>query len=260
VSLRLPDHWLWDFWFAVDGDDVHVFYLQAPRALGDPGARHVNATVGHAVSRDLRRWEILGAALAPGAAGDFDGVATWTGSILRHDGRWLMFYTGLAADGVQRVGLARSDDLLAWEKAGPLLAADPRWYGPVRWRDPWVFAHGGRFHMLVCADRVIGHAWSDDLLAWEAGPPLSEPSRFRPLEVPQLLPAGDGWRIVFCAMEPEPGTYYLAADEPLGRYAPAGILLRDHYAGRVLEHRGERHLFGWHLRDFELSDPLPYSP
>jgi beta-fructofuranosidase len=36
VSLRLPDHWLWDFWFAVDGDDVHVFYLQAPRALGDP--------------------------------------------------------------------------------------------------------------------------------------------------------------------------------------------------------------------------------
>ena len=49
-----PDHWLWDFWFARDGDDVHVFYLQAPRSLGDPELRHHNATIGHAVSRDLR--------------------------------------------------------------------------------------------------------------------------------------------------------------------------------------------------------------
>ncbi len=54
MALRLPEHWLWDFWFAQDGDDVHLFHLQAPRSLGDPALRHANATIGHAVSRDLR--------------------------------------------------------------------------------------------------------------------------------------------------------------------------------------------------------------
>jgi hypothetical protein len=33
-SLWLPDHWIWDCWFATDGEDVHVFFLQAPRDLG----------------------------------------------------------------------------------------------------------------------------------------------------------------------------------------------------------------------------------
>jgi beta-fructofuranosidase len=258
VSLRLPDRWLWDFWFAGDGDDVHVFYLQAPRSLGDPELRHVNATVGHAVSRDLREWEVLGTALEPGAPGDFDGVATWTGSIVREGGRWLMFYTGLAADGVQRVGLAESGDLVAWEKSGVLLQADPRWYGPENWRDPWVFAHEGRWHMLACADRALGHATSDDLRAWEAEPPVFATDAFRPLEVPQLLRLPGGWRIVFSAMEPEPGTYFLDSDEPLAGYRCSGVpLAREHYGGRVIEHRGERHLLGWHVRDFTLSDPLP---
>ena len=36
MALRLPEHWLWDFWFAQDAHEVHAFYLQAPRSLGDP--------------------------------------------------------------------------------------------------------------------------------------------------------------------------------------------------------------------------------
>lgn len=251
MSLRLDDHWLWDFWFAVDGDDVHVFYLQAPRSLGDPALRHVHASIGHAVSRDLRSWEVVGTALSPGGADEFDGVATWTGSIVRERGRWLLFYTGLAADGMQRVGLALSRDLVAWEKAGMVCES-----GGEHWRDPWVFEHGGRWHMLVCADRALGHAVSDDLRAWEVGPAVFSTDAFRPLEVPQLLRWGSGWRIVFCAMEPLPGTYFLSSSQALGGYRYGGVLARDHYAGRVIEHRGERHLLGWSLRDFELSDPL----
>jgi hypothetical protein len=34
LSLRLPGHWSWDFWFATDGEDVHVSFLHAPRDLG----------------------------------------------------------------------------------------------------------------------------------------------------------------------------------------------------------------------------------
>jgi len=39
MALELKDQFVWDFWFAVDGEDVHVFYLQASRALPDPELR-----------------------------------------------------------------------------------------------------------------------------------------------------------------------------------------------------------------------------
>jgi beta-fructofuranosidase len=209
MSLALPDHWLWDFWFAQDGPDVHAFFLHAPRALGDPELRHHNARIGHAVSRDLHEWRLLPEALATGPPGAFDDLATWTGSVIRHDGRWHLFYTGLSSrDGgaTQRIGVATSLDLMEWDRHGgqAVSEADPRWYeqpGPdtdAAWLDPWVFwdEDSRRFHMLVSARvnhgpsdgrGVIGHAWSPDLRSWRAGPPLSEPGEFHQLEVPQLV-------------------------------------------------------------------------
>jgi len=256
MSLRLPDHWLWDFWFAQDEEDVHVFFLHAPRALGDPELRHRSARIGHAVSRDLRSWRVLPDALTTGPPGAFDDLAIWTGSVLRHDGRWHLFYTGLSSgeDGaVQRIGRATSDDLIRWERQGTEAAslADPRWYETLgqqvheeAWRDPWVFwdQDSRRLHMLVCARAnhgpgdgrgVIGHAWSLDLRSWQAGPPLSEPGEFSQLEVPQLVHLGGAWRILFSAQRrdhstarlarpgvvAEGGTHYLVAREKLGRYA-----------------------------------------
>jgi beta-fructofuranosidase len=298
VSLRLPDHWLWDFWFAQDGDDVHVFYLQAPRALADPALRHRNATIGHAVSRDLRRWDVLPDALGPGAPGGFDDLAPWTGSIVRHADRWHLLYTGIstAEDGaVQRVGLATSDDLVSWERHGLVAEADPRWYGRETWRDPWVERVGDRFQMLLTARAdagapdargVIGQAWSDDLRSWEAGPPLSRPGEFRHLEVPQRVRLGGAWRILFCATQDdhgaarrgraafvaECGTHYLSAPARQGPYAldRHEFLVGDpdrgrHYAGRLLRHAGAWHFFAWRMHDAdgaflgELSDPMPVA-
>ena len=86
-----------------------------------------------------------------------------TGSVIRHDGRWNMFTSGISRveDGaVQRIGRAMSDDLVRWERAPTLVEADARWYeklGPgveeEHWRDPWLFRDPAtaRFHMLVCA-------------------------------------------------------------------------------------------------------------
>ena len=42
--------WVWDFWFADDGERFHLFFLKASRALHDPDRRHWHATIGHAVS------------------------------------------------------------------------------------------------------------------------------------------------------------------------------------------------------------------
>lgn len=214
MAFSLPDHWVWDFWFADDGDLYHLYYLHAPKSLGHESLRHRNARVGHATSADLVSWENLGEVLVPGAPGDFDESATWTGSVIQGpDGLWWMFYTGTrflsesAHANVETIGAATSTDLHTWTKLpGPLLRADPTWYETLgnsewpeeSWRDPWVFADedGNGWHMLITAranhgavdDRgVIGHATSKDLLHWAAQPPLSAPgSGFGHLEVPQM--------------------------------------------------------------------------
>ena len=255
MALWLHDRWIWDFWFAEDGPDVHVFYLQAPRSLADPDARHRHATVGHAVSPDLVRWTVLPDALGPGPPGSFDDLAVWTGSVIRHDGQWLLFYTGVChrdSEAVQRIGCARSADLTQWTRCAdrPLIDADARWYetplyaGEQAWRDPWVFwdEDTGLFHMLVTARAisgpadgrgVVGHASSRDLATWRVGPPLSAPGEFSALEVPQLVGVAGGWWILFSVLSKdhsttrrnrpgvraEAGTHYLRAAHKLGPYA-----------------------------------------
>jgi beta-fructofuranosidase len=288
MTLRLPEHWLWDFWFAHAGDDVHVFYLQAPRSLGDPELRHRSATIGHAVSRDLCAWRVLPDALGPGEAGAFDDLATWTGSVLRHRGRWHLFYTGVsrAEDGlVQRVGLATSGDLVSWERQGLVVEADKRWYekpghgaGEEHWRDPWVECDqdSGRFHMLLTAHAnwgpldargVIAHAWSSDLRSWEVGPPLSQPGEFHQLEVPQLVHIGGVWRIVFSAtagdhgaarlartgIVAEWGTHYLTSRAKYGPYAlETDQFLVGHPEGRYYAGRLIRHRGAWKFLGWRL--------
>ena len=73
--LDLPDHWVWDYWGADDGARRHLFFLKAPRSLGDPDLRHRNASVGHAVSEDLQTWSPVADALLPAPSPAFDDPA-----------------------------------------------------------------------------------------------------------------------------------------------------------------------------------------
>ena len=249
MALRLEADWIWDSWFADDGHEFHLFYLHAPRSLGDQALRHVNATVGHAVSTDLREWRVLPNALEPGPTGAWDDVATWTGSVIRHGDTWYMYYTGSSSvdDGlVQRLGLATSTDLTTWAKhpGNPISEADPRWYEQLdldvwydqAWRDPWVLPDpdGDGFHALVCgrvpagapadARGVIGHAWSPDLLTWEPRPPLSEPGEFGHMEVPQVEIVDGTPVLLFCAARVHTGAARKARlpDEPTGTFVAVG--------------------------------------
>ncbi|AEF40168.1 glycoside hydrolase family protein [Hoyosella subflava] len=226
--LRLPDHWVWDSWYAHDGAQHHAFFLRASRALIDPDRRHLRASVGHAVSPDLRQWTLQPDALVAADSPAWDDMATWTGSVIRGPGgTWHMYYTGVsrAERGVvQRIGLATSEDLITWTRYGdvPLLEADPRWYEKYdgtawfdeAWRDPWVFAdpRGDGWHMLITARSnegvpeergVIGHARSADLLNWESQPPLSKPDGFGQLEVPQVAVVDGQPLLIFCCNPPE---------------------------------------------------------
>jgi beta-fructofuranosidase len=223
--LQLADRWVWDFWFAKDGNDYHIFYLQADKALKREFFRHWNVSVGHAVSSDLINWTILPDALYPTsvAAGKsaWDDYTTWTGSIIQHEQVWYMLYTGStrAEHGlIQRVGLATSTDLIQWEKSAdnPIITADATWYEQLdtelwhdqAWRDPYLFQHPetGEFHVYITgrvnhgeADGrgVIAHATSNDLCQWTVRPPVTEPGDFGQMEVPQVVKMGRYYYLLF---------------------------------------------------------------
>jgi beta-fructofuranosidase len=235
MTFSLPDSWVWDFWTAVDGDTIHLFYLHAPKSLGDPDLRHRNASIGHATSTDWTQWIDHGAVLRHGPAGEPDATATWTGSVLRDPrGGWRMFYTGSrflspdASTNVETVLMAVSDDLHVWKKVpSASVSAEHPWYETLddgtwreeAWRDPWIEpatdggddGDGDGWHMLVTArareipagvdpdDRgVIGHARSRDLDTWMVAEPITSPgSGFAHLEVPQLVVVGEREVLVF---------------------------------------------------------------
>jgi beta-fructofuranosidase len=229
--FTLPSSWVWDFWFADDGEQFHLFFLKASRALHDPDLRHWRATVGHAVSTDLRHWTEVADAIVPSDGPAFDDLATWTGSVLRApDDTWRMFYTGVdRANGglVQRIGAATSPDLHTWHRIAdaPVVEPDPRWYERLTdtdaewpdeaWRDPWVFADpsGDGWHMLVTARAnegeprergVVGHARSHDLSTWTVQPPLSKPDGgFGQLEVLQVADVEGRSVLLFSCMGPQ---------------------------------------------------------
>ncbi len=217
--LLLDDFWTWDFWIAKDEDTYHLFFLKAPKSLGDPNLRHGNARVGHAVGTDLRAWTVLDDALAPGTDGAWDDLAIWTGSTLFAEGRWHMFYTGInqrEGGRHQRIGLATSEDLVTWTKhPEPVLTFDAEHYeGAVEgwpeidWRDPWVYwsPEAERYRMLFTARApggevdergVVGLASSTDLLAWTAEAPMLAPQEFGHLEVPQLFEEAGRWYLSY---------------------------------------------------------------
>jgi sucrose-6-phosphate hydrolase SacC (GH32 family) len=278
--LRLPGAWMWDFWLADDGDRYHLFFLFAPRDLGDEHQRHRRAAIGHAVSRDLRDWVQVGDVVTASDPPAFDDLATWTGSVVRgQNGRWWLFYTGvtLVDDQIrQTIGAATSADLEIWHKdpASPLVTADGRWYERLgsgdwpeeAWRDPWVLQDpgGDGWHMLITAranhgpddDRgVIGHAYSPDLQRWEVHPPLSKPgSGFGHIECPQLASVDGRQVLVFSCLDLQfsaarrasgatGGVLYVPTDSPTGPFdiAAARPLTSDaFYCGRIIQDRSRQ--------------------
>jgi beta-fructofuranosidase len=255
MPLRLPDKWVWDFWLARDGDDHHIFYLQAPRSLGRSDLRHRNASIGHAVSTDLREWTILPDALGPGRPGSWDDLATWTGSVIERAGHWHMLYTGIStADSglIQRVGLATSDDLVHWTKhpANPVLEADGRWYELLdltrwrdqSWRDPWLYIEPGDagVHVLLTARSpqgsadgagVVAHARSDDLVHWEVRAPVTQPGEFAQVECPQLVHVDGRRLILFSCLDEDHST---TRRERIGKGGSTGTFVFSDVDGEFL--------------------------
>jgi beta-fructofuranosidase len=287
--FHLEGYWVWDFWFAHDGERHHLFYLHAPKSIGDPDQRHWNVSIGHASSPDLVAWTNHGRSFGPSDGDAWDNFTTWTGSVIRHDGLWYLFYTGTnrGERGLkQRIGIATSKNLQEWTRVcdRPALDLDPRWYEEYEpgvwqdraWRDPWVFANpdGRGFSMVYTARAkdgdtatrgVIGYATSTDLLHWEARPPVYRSHEFGHLEVPQVAQIDGRWVCLFCTEAkyfgaeyaktavggPLTGTHYLIGEGPLGpwRLAPGPFFDGDKRGSRYAG-RAVRHNGCWYYFAF----------
>lgn len=286
--LQIDSHWVWDFWLAHDGTQHHLFFLWAPKSLGDETRRHRNARIGHASSIDLVNWTLLPEAFGPRGAGFFDETATWTGCVVRDSDQWVMFYTGsrfLSPEpvhaNIETIGRAVSTDLVTWARfPDPVTMADSRWYEKLgdsswpeeAWRDPWVYPVDGGWEMLITARAkpgqgfgdddagVIGRAWSPDLVTWEVQPPLTAPGAgFVHLEVPQIATVqGQEFLLFSC---PASGLSQARAGSPGGVWSvpvtPSGVtpqdasLLLDErwYSARVVRHEGVEVLLAFENRD-----------
>ena len=161
----------------------HLFHLVLPN----------HDFIAHAVSHDGFDWRRVENALFIGHPGGWDDHMLWTMHVSadpRNPGSWRMFYTGLLRRDhgeVQRIGMARSDDLYSWRKAPdrwhssgdrrrngsegvssghdpkssfPLAALAPHYEHSldqgrswISWRDPFFFCDGDRCFLLT-AGRV----------------------------------------------------------------------------------------------------------
>ncbi|MGR3465633.1 levansucrase [Limimaricola sp.] len=230
MPLALDDKWIWDSWYAHDGQRWHGYFLQADKSLGDPDLRHFNVSQGHAVSDDLMNWEHKGTCLAPAPKPAWDDTTTWTGSVIEGpDGVWHLFYTGggSAEKGLyQRIGHATSTDMHAWERVGSGLCLDMEgpnaahyeaehavghWHDRAM-RDPFVMKdpEGDGYLMYFTARApgidepnaggAIGFATSPDLYEWTLQPPVFT-GDYGQLEVPQVFRIGSSWYCLFCTAD-----------------------------------------------------------
>ncbi len=289
------DRWMWDCWFVKhdvpDGDGKwHMFYLQNIK-MENPKDRHqVNpekadspVTVGHAVSDNLIDWKEVGTAIEP-TKFSWDEVAIWTGSIVKKGDWYYKFYTGRNREDilVQKIGLAKSKDLMNWEKVeGPVLEADNVFYHMDNtrnnldtvpaWRDPFVFKDPKtKKHFMTISARVKGEetehnaclalaeAEDEDLHKWKLHPPILAPGRYDEMETSQVVYHDDWYYLFFCShfrgYHPNwaaehgawTGLHCYRAKELMGPYEPVndnGVVMKN-----------GKYVFGVRLLDKEGND------
>lgn len=199
------------------GGKYHLFYQYNPYS-----AYWDDMHWGHAVSKDLVRWEYLPCALAPDT--DQDRIGCFSGSaVTTMDGRHLLMYTGITED--------KSDPEGRWKQHQNIAFGDGRNYvkfegNPVigeedlpeggdthEFRDPYMWTTGaGRYRALVAnANTANGGITqltlykSEDGLHWRRNSILYEDDMKIGImwECPNFFPLGSGYCLIASPMDME---------------------------------------------------------
>lgn len=189
----------------------------------------------------------------------------YTGSILRAQDRFHIFYTGhnpfKRQKGLpeQMVMHAVSDDLHHWTKIPEHTFKAPEGYEPHDWRDPFVFFDDSDnlYHMLLAARLTEGaaprrgctaHLTSEDLISWTLKDPLWAPESYFTHECPDLFKMGDWYYLIFSEFSDINRTRYVMSKSMYGPWiAPKNDVFdtRPYYAAKSWSDGEKRYLFGW---------------
>ena len=231
----------------------HLFHLVLPN----------HDFIAHAVSEDGMTWRRVRNALFVGEPGNWDDDMLWTMHVTPdpdRPGAWRMFYTGLSCEEygrVQRVGMARSDDLYSWTRcdnpAYPLEISPDHYESRadegrqwVSFRDPFFYhdpATGDRY--LLASARVkegplirrgcVGLARETAPDQFEFGPPLHRPGLYDDVEVPNLFRLDDRYFLLGSIREDTKVHYWWSNDlhGPYENYFDNVLLPHGNYAARI---------------------------
>jgi hypothetical protein len=212
--FRHPGRQVWDFSIVRPDSLYHIFYHTIHEKTPNAAAAD---TIWHAVSPDLRHWELRGPSLVTVAILDWEQGALWAPSVSRDEAnnRWVMLYTGCDANMNQRICLAVSPDLETWSREGDGPVIDPNpaeylWSG-TDWsdfRDPFLYRQDGAWNVLVTAKQsiagqntgVLYRGTSNNLLDWNDVGPIfvnDGPNPQLVLESSQYRVIGDWHHLLF---------------------------------------------------------------
>lgn len=235
------------------GDTFHLFHLVLPN----------HNFIAHAISHDGLNWQRVENALFIGDPGAWDDDMLWTMHVSEApEGGWRMFYTGLsrAENGrVQRIGLARSDDLYQWHKVTdgyPLelpagsgyethLDQGRNW---VSFRDPMCVLDGGKRWLLAAARVDHGPVIRRGCVALaeetDAGfrwlEPFYHPHLYDDIEVPSVV-CLDGTYYLIGSIREDVKVHYWYSDRLQGDYRnffDNVLLPQGNYAARICRDDG----------------------
>ncbi len=182
------------------GGQYHLFYQKNPNG---PYWGHISW--GHMTSPDLYRWTEMPVALTPEPGPDSEGC--WSGSVIDHNGKLTLIYTG--GNG-SRAGicLAQSGDGIHFAKhpANPIIPQPPQGMGCAEFRDPFAWREGDTYYLIVgSAIKDVGGTAllyrSKDLVSWEYRKPLLIGDRDTSgvfWEMPNFVKLGDLHALFVC--------------------------------------------------------------
>jgi len=246
--LTSPAHWINDPNGPVYYDgEYHLFFQHNPF-----GSEWGNMSWGHAVSRDLVRWEHLPIALAPGP-GSYDEDGIFSGCCVIHDGVPTILYTGVSPE-CQCIATSR-DRLRSWIKhAGNPVISTPPHSDLEGFRDPFCWWNGESWYMAL-GGGIRGRGGcvllyrSPDLRDWTYLGPLFQGAT-GVMECPNFFPLGDKWLL---CVSPFAQVIYAMGDFAEHRFRPETEWLpmdlgrrEDFYApNSMLDPQGRRIQWGW---------------
>ena len=272
-----PEHaWAGDFIPFYEDGTFHLFYLRTWRDI--PG--HGEGTPWCQVSTsDFVHFKEPGQMLARGAKDEQD-LYVFTGSVIKAEGRYHIFYTGhnpyfpKAGKPQEAVLHAVSDDLLNWKKQPEEgLFASTAMYEPDDWRDPFVFWNdqAKEYWMLLAARLKSGPSRrrgctalcaSKDLRNWEVRAPFWAPGLYSVHECPDLFRLGDWWYLIFSEGSERTATHYRMSRSLKGPWViPDNDMFdgRAFYAAKTASDGHRRFLFGWLATRQDSKDYRPWN-